>query len=125
MCGRSPGTRICCRLIKIGFAWSQKEITSPMPILNQLNIVAKDFDKTLDFYRRVGVDVPDGVHLPDGTRHTSITLSNGVVFEVDNQALARLYNAGWRRPEGSSPAVIGFSFTDFSFIRKVLCFGGR
>jgi uncharacterized glyoxalase superfamily protein PhnB len=34
----------------------------------------------------------------------------GVVFEVDNQALAKIYNAGWRRPEGSSPAVIGFSF---------------
>ena len=81
-----------------------------MPILNQFNIVAKDFDKTVEFYRRVGVNVPDGVNLPNGTRHTSVTLPNGMVFEVDNPALAQIYNAGWQRPEGSSPVVIGFTF---------------
>lgn len=93
-------------------------MTDTMPVLNQLNIVAKDFDKTLEFYRRVGVDVPDGVNLPDGTRHTTMTLPNGVVFEVDNQALAKIYNAGWRRPEGSSPAVIGFSFPTREAVNK-------
>jgi uncharacterized glyoxalase superfamily protein PhnB len=39
-----------------------------------------------------------------------MTLPNGIVFEVDNPALARLYNAGWRRSEASRPVVIGFSF---------------
>jgi hypothetical protein len=29
-----------------------------VPVLSQLNIVAKDFDATLDFYRRLGVGVP-------------------------------------------------------------------
>ncbi len=84
-------------------------MTSTMPILNQLNIVAKDFDQTIEFYRRLGVNVPDGVNLPDGTRHTTITLPNGMIFEVDNQALAKIYNPGWQRPEGSSPALIGFA----------------
>lgn len=29
-------------------------------LLKQLNIVARDFDATLAFYRRLGLDVPDG-----------------------------------------------------------------
>jgi len=61
-----------------------------MPILNQLNIVTKDFDQTIEFYRLLGVNLPDGVSLPDGTRHTTITLLNGMIFEVDNQALAKI-----------------------------------
>src|ERR1700687_643970 len=80
-----------------------------VPVLNQLNIVAKYFEATIAFYRRLGVGVPDGVNLPDGTRHAEVTLPNGFVLEFDNHALARIYNAGWRRPAGSSPALIGFS----------------
>ena len=84
-------------------------MTSTAPILNQLNIVAKDFDQTIEFYRRLGINIPDSVNLPNGTRHTTITLPNGMTFEVDNQALAKIYNPGWQRPEGSSPVLIGFA----------------
>jgi uncharacterized glyoxalase superfamily protein PhnB len=79
------------------------------PLLNQLNIVARDFDATLAFYRRLGVDVPAGSTSADGIRHAEVTLPNGFVLEFDNLPLARVYNAAWRRPEGSSRAVIGFS----------------
>jgi hypothetical protein len=44
-------------------------MTDSRPSLNQLNIIAQDFDKTLDLYLRLGVAIPEGVHLPDGTRH--------------------------------------------------------
>jgi hypothetical protein len=80
------------------------------PAFNQLNIIANDFDRTLESYRRLGADVPDGASPPDGTCHTTMTLPNGVTFEVDNSALAKIYNAEWRRPEDSSPVLIGFSF---------------
>jgi uncharacterized glyoxalase superfamily protein PhnB len=79
------------------------------PVLNQLNIVADDSEATLEFYRRLGMDIPKDVHLPDGTRHAEVTLCNGFVLEFDNRALARTYNAAWRRPGGSSRALIGFS----------------
>jgi uncharacterized glyoxalase superfamily protein PhnB len=79
------------------------------PVLNQLNIVARDFDATLAFYRKLGIDVPDGHASPDGIRHTEVTLANGFVLEFDNLALARMYNAAWRQSEGSSRALIGFS----------------
>ena len=79
------------------------------PVLNQLNIVASDFAATIEFYRCLGVDVPDGFASPDGIRHAEVTLANGFVLEFDNLALARVYNAAWRKPEGSGRALIGFS----------------
>jgi len=79
------------------------------PVLNQLNLVAGDFEATLRFYRALGVDVPDGSITPDGIRHSEVTLANGFVLELDNLTLAQTYNAAWRRPGGSSRALIGFS----------------
>src|SRR5262245_57065383 len=77
-------------------------------VLSQLDIVAGDFDKTLAFYRRLGLDLeerpPTG-----GIRHAEMTLANGFVLHLDNVELAQAYNAGWRRPGGSSRALIGFS----------------
>jgi hypothetical protein len=73
------------------------------PVLNQLNIVARDFDTTLAFYRRLGVAVPDGFSSPDGIRHAEVTLANGFVLEFDNLALARLTTPrGARRPAAAA-----------------------
>lgn len=80
-----------------------------MPILNQLNIVAKDFDATIEFYRRLGVSVTEASEAANGTRHARASLPDGFDLEFDNGALARIYNAAWRRSEGSSRVLIGFS----------------
>jgi len=79
------------------------------PVLSQLNVVARDFNATLAFYRRLGLEVPDGSSSPEGVRHTEVTLENGFVLEFDNEALAGLYSAVWRKPGGSSRALLGFS----------------
>ena len=79
------------------------------PVLNQLNLVARDFNATLAFYRCLGVDVPDGSSSPEGVRHAEVTLANGFVLEFDNETLAGLYNAAWRKPGGTSRALLGFS----------------
>lgn len=83
-------------------------MTDVRPVLNQLNIVARDFDATVAFYRRLGLDVADMPASPDGIRHAEVTLANGFVLEFDNLALARVYNAAWRKAD-SSRALIGFS----------------
>ena len=83
-------------------------MTDSVPVLNQLNIVCKDFDATLAFYRRLGLALPDGV-AHDGIRHAEVTLDCGLTLELDNQTLARTYNAAWRRAEGGSSTLIGFS----------------
>lgn len=77
-------------------------------ILNQLNVVAQDFDATIEFYRRLGINVTIVPESPEGIRHARATLPNGIRLEFDNLTLAQAYNAAWRRAEGSSRAVIGF-----------------
>lgn len=78
------------------------------PVLNQLNLVTRDFDATVAFYRRLGVPVPDAFASPDGIRHAEHAMQGGVTLEFDNSGLARIYNAAWRRPEGSSRVLLGF-----------------
>ena len=58
---------------------------------------APDMDAAIDFYRRLGLDVPDGGS-HDGIRHVEIEMAGGVHFDLDNETLARVYNAEWRRP---------------------------
>lgn len=62
------------------------------PILNQLNIVAKDFDATLSFHRLLGLDISPTPER-DRIRHAVVNLSNRMTLEFDNQVLARAYNA--------------------------------
>jgi uncharacterized glyoxalase superfamily protein PhnB len=81
------------------------------PTLNQLNLVARDFNATLAFYRRLALEVPDGSSSPEGVRHTAVTMANGLALELDNEALARLYNAAWRKSGGSSRVLLGFSLS--------------
>jgi uncharacterized glyoxalase superfamily protein PhnB len=76
-------------------------------VLNQVNLVARDFDATLAFYRRLGVEIPEGP-APGGIRHAETTVGNDFILEFDNETLARFYNASWRRPKGGSRALIGF-----------------
>src|ERR1700736_4523962 len=83
-------------------------MTTKPPNLNQLNIVARDFDRTLAFYRRLGVDIEESGG-GDGIRHVAVRLPSGLLLEFDNVELARLYNAGFRQGAGGSGVVIGFS----------------
>ncbi len=78
------------------------------PVLNQLDLVTRDFDASVEFYRRLGVDLRDASG-GDRIRHAETTLPNGFVLHLDNEHLAGVYNAAWRRPERSSRALLGFS----------------
>jgi catechol 2,3-dioxygenase-like lactoylglutathione lyase family enzyme len=77
------------------------------PVLNQLNLVVGDMDATIAFYRRLGLDIPDEA-AQDGIRHVEIEMADGIHLDLDNETLARVYNAEWRRPEGGSRALLGF-----------------
>jgi uncharacterized glyoxalase superfamily protein PhnB len=81
---------------------------APRPVLNQLNLVARDFAATLDFYRRLGVEIPDR-DWGDDVAHAEAEQANGFVLEFDDERTASIYHAGWRRPGGGSRALIGFA----------------
>lgn len=80
------------------------------PVFDQVNLVARDLDATLAFYRRLGVDVPEARvwRTASGAHHAEVAMPNGVTLEFDSVALARHYNRGWRPPAGGSHGVIGF-----------------
>ncbi|HET9611826.1 MAG TPA: VOC family protein [Acidimicrobiales bacterium] len=80
------------------------------PDLHMLNVVVGDMAATLDFYRRLGVAVPDA---PDGTdpagAHVQLRMPGGFSLELDTAASVRLWHAGWRTDPGSVGVVLGFA----------------
>src|SRR5438067_12982328 len=69
--------------------------------VTQVNIVAKRFEETLKFYRLLGLDIPDPMKQPPGALHAPANVNTRVALEIDNEYLARLYNASWRTPAGA------------------------
>jgi len=77
------------------------------PDLHMLNLVVADLPASLDFYRRLGVPVPDG---PDAEGpHAQLRMPGGFSLELDTGESARLWHAGWRADPASGRVVIGFS----------------
>ena len=72
-----------------------------------LNVVVRDMEASVEFYRRLGVAVPDDV---DGTgHHAQLRMPSGFSLELDTAASARIWHAGWRADPGSVRIVIGFA----------------
>jgi len=66
------------------------------PVLDQVNIVAGSFGRSLDFYRRLGVGFaePATDHTGDPF-HANGETSNRLRFEIDSASFARVWNQGW------------------------------
>jgi catechol 2,3-dioxygenase-like lactoylglutathione lyase family enzyme len=83
------------------------------PEFDQVNLVARDLDATLAFYRRLGVTVPEGSSdWPPGTgaRHLNVTMPGGMHLEFDNLEMAKIWHAGMRSaPDDAPGTVLGFS----------------
>ena len=79
-------------------------------VFDALNLVARDMDETLAFYRRLGVDIPENIvwRTDTGPHHVDLKMPGGVGLDFDSERLARVYNAGFQ-PDGSgAPTLIGF-----------------
>lgn len=82
------------------------------PILSQVNLVVSDVAASLDFYRRLGVAVPEDAAGPNGedpVAHAELELPGGVTLEIDTAESVRLWHAGYRSDPASTKTVIGFS----------------
>jgi uncharacterized glyoxalase superfamily protein PhnB len=79
------------------------------PVFDLVDIVADDFEATVDFYQTLGLDVQAGGGGPDEIWHADVKFPNGASLHIDNATLASTYNAGWRADAESSRVVIGFS----------------
>ncbi len=78
------------------------------PVLDQLNLVVRDMDATLAFYRVLGLEIPDDVvwRTESGGHHASANTTGDVDLDFDSVALARAYNAGFR--EDAPGTLVGF-----------------
>jgi uncharacterized glyoxalase superfamily protein PhnB len=77
------------------------------PDLHMLNVVVRDMAASVEFYRRLGIAVPDDL---DGTvDHAQLRMPSGFSLELDTAESARIWHAGWRADPGSVRIVIGFA----------------
>ena len=79
--------------------------------LNQIDLVVRDMDASIAFYRALGVEIPDTAvwRTPSGTHHVDVVLPGGVTLHLDSPALAGVYDPGWRAPSGpGTRVVLGF-----------------
>ena len=77
------------------------------PDLHMLNVVVADMSASLDFYRQLGIAVPDDAVAVGG--HMQLKMPGGLSLELDTAESARLWHAGWRADPASVRVVIGFS----------------
>jgi uncharacterized glyoxalase superfamily protein PhnB len=86
-------------------------MANSQPRFGQVNLVVRDMDSALEFYRRLGATIPDATEWPPGSgaRHVEAESAAGASFELDNRAMAAIWHAGWKQTEGSR-VVLGFSF---------------
>ncbi len=81
-------------------------------VLSQLNLVARDMDATLKFYRLLGLDIADGTvwRTASGAHHVNVEMAGGLKLEFDSTTMVKTWNAGWQPPVShGSQCVIGFA----------------
>jgi len=78
----------------------------PQPVLGQLNLVVRDMDATLSFYRRLGLDI----QADPGAFHASAHLPGGMLVEWDTAEFLSQWDTGWTGATGGS-TVLGFWVT--------------
>jgi len=85
-------------------------MSNEKPVLSALNLVVRDMDSTLEFYRRLGVEIPEASvwRTASGAHHVDVAMPGGLGLDFDSEQLAQSYDAGWRSGT-TARAVIGFS----------------
>jgi uncharacterized glyoxalase superfamily protein PhnB len=72
-----------------------------IPVLNAVGIVSSDMTRSLDFYRQLGLEVPD---TPD-QGHVDIEIADGIRVMLDSEAELRKFRPDWNRSTGNQLAL--------------------
>ncbi len=80
-------------------------MTRKRAVLDKLNIVVRDMDAAVDFYRRLGIEISET--LPEWqAHHRTADIGGEVDLELDSTAFTPQWDAGW--PASQSGVVVGF-----------------
>jgi uncharacterized glyoxalase superfamily protein PhnB len=72
-----------------------------IPVLNAVGIVTSEMARSLEFYRQLGLEVPDT--LEEG--HVNIDLADGMRLMIDSEAEVRKFRPDWDRKTGNQLAL--------------------
>jgi predicted lactoylglutathione lyase len=67
------------------------------PKLDFFGIVVSDMGRSVAFYRRLGLDFPDGAENQD---HAEAELAGGLRFALDTEEVIHSFDPDWQRPTG-------------------------
>lgn len=67
------------------------------PQLDFFGVVVSDMARSLTFYRRLGLEFPDGAETED---HVEAQLPGGMRYALDTEGVMRMFDANWQRPTG-------------------------
>lgn len=76
------------------------------PRFDLVGIVVADMAASLDFYRRLGLDVPDSA---DGDPHVEVTLQTGGRIAWDTHATIRSFDPSWAPPSDGPGITLAFA----------------
>ena len=78
------------------------------PDLNQIDLVVRDMEASMAFYRALGVEIPETAiwRTASGAHHVDLAMPGGLIVHLDSHALARVYDRGWREPTGPGTGVV-------------------
>ncbi|HEX3459908.1 MAG TPA: VOC family protein [Acidimicrobiales bacterium] len=74
------------------------------PGFNQINLIVRDMDKTVAFYRRLGLTID----AEPGSEHVGVSFPNGMSIDLDTVGFVPMWDSAWKGATGGS-TVIGFS----------------
>ncbi|MET7394670.1 VOC family protein [Dactylosporangium sp. NPDC005572] len=75
------------------------------PNLNVIGVVVTDMTKSLDFYRRLGLDVPPG---ENDNPHVEHVLPGGARIMWDTEATIHSFDPEWSAPAGHGRIALAF-----------------
>jgi len=79
------------------------------PRLEAIGIVVSDMAASLDFYRRLGVAVPEDT---DADGHAMVELETGIRLMWDTRELIHGFDPSWTAPTGSPRVALAFALPD-------------
>ena len=79
------------------------------PRIDAIGIVVADMAASLDFYRRLGLEVPVGV---EAEPHVEVTLPGGFRLMFDTEATIRSFDPSWTPPTGGPAMALAFDCGD-------------
>ena len=72
-----------------------------MPQITAIGIVASEMERSIRFYRLLGIDVPE----TPGEGHLDAFLPNGVRFMLDSEEVMRSFRPDWQRANGNQIGI--------------------